>query len=154
MVRAEILTLLNELMGAYVYVSVKDPETTARIYEMALGEYEEEMMKEINYSPEEGILPDAGDINFDIVQKIIEMDTDDENENEDDMNKYNDKSVQEQFKIWKENYLLKNQSFIFNLFYIFYVNVIECKYCHNKTYTFHLLVTSRDGSNATGFAIK
>lgn len=40
MVRAEILTLLNELMGAYVYVSVKDPETTARIYEMALGEYE------------------------------------------------------------------------------------------------------------------
>ena len=51
---------------------------------------EEEMMKEINYSPEEGILPDAGDINFDIVQKIIEMDTDDENENVDDMNKYNE----------------------------------------------------------------
>ena len=51
---------------------------------------EEEMMKEINYSPEEGILPDAGDINFDIVQKIIEMDTDDENENEDDINKYNE----------------------------------------------------------------
>ena len=49
---------------------------------------EEEMMKEINYSPEEGILPDAGDINFDIVQKIIEMDTDNENENEEDMNKY------------------------------------------------------------------
>jgi len=48
---------------------------------------EEEMMKEINYSPEEGILPDAGDINYDIVQKIIEMDTDDENE--DDINKNN-----------------------------------------------------------------
>ena len=53
-----------------------------------------------------------------------------------DMNKYNNKSVQEQFKLWKENYLLKNQSFIFNLFYIFYVNVMECKYCHNKTYTY------------------
>ena len=40
MVRAEILTLLNELMGAYPYVPIKDPETTARMYEMALGEYE------------------------------------------------------------------------------------------------------------------
>ena len=49
---------------------------------------EEEMMKEINYSPEEGILPDAGDINFDIVQKIIDMDIEEENENEEDMNKY------------------------------------------------------------------
>ena len=48
------------------------------------------MMKEINYSPEEGILPDAGDINFDIVQKIIDMDIEEENENEneEDMNKY------------------------------------------------------------------
>ena len=53
-----------------------------------------------------------------------------------DMEKYNDKSIQEQFRIWKENYLLKNQSFIFNLFYIFFVNVIECKSCHNKTYTY------------------
>ena len=40
MVRAEILTLLNELMGAYPYVNIKDPETTARIFEMSLGEYE------------------------------------------------------------------------------------------------------------------
>ena len=40
MVRAEILTLLNELMGAYPYVNIKDPETTARVYEMELGEYE------------------------------------------------------------------------------------------------------------------
>ncbi len=44
---------------------------------------EEEMMKEINYSPEEGILPDAGDINFDIVQKVIEMDnSEDDNDSE------------------------------------------------------------------------
>jgi hypothetical protein len=40
MVRAEILTLLNELMGAYPYVPIKDPETTARMYELSLGEYE------------------------------------------------------------------------------------------------------------------
>ena len=43
---------------------------------------EEEMMKEINYSPQEGILPDAGDINFDIVQKVISMDNSDEEEDE------------------------------------------------------------------------
>jgi len=49
---------------------------------------EEEMMKEINYSPEEGILPDAGDININIVHQVIEMDTDDENER--DNNFYND----------------------------------------------------------------
>ena len=34
---------------------------------------EEEMMKEINYSPSEGILPDAGDINFEIVQTVRNM---------------------------------------------------------------------------------
>jgi len=43
---------------------------------------EEEMMKEINYSPQEGILPDAGDINFDIVQKVINMDNSDEDSDE------------------------------------------------------------------------
>ena len=47
---------------------------------------EEEMMKEINYSPEEGILPDAGDINFDIVQEIINMDN---NEEDNENNIYN-----------------------------------------------------------------
>ena len=47
---------------------------------------EEEMMKEINYRPEEGILPDAGDINFDIVQKIINMDNSDEEEGEEENN--------------------------------------------------------------------
>ena len=43
---------------------------------------EEEMMKEINYSPEEGILPDAGDINYDVVQEVINMDNNDEDEKE------------------------------------------------------------------------
>jgi len=43
---------------------------------------EEEMMKEINYSPEEGILPDAGDINYDVVQEVINMDNSDEDEKE------------------------------------------------------------------------
>ena len=43
---------------------------------------EEEMMKEINYSPEEGILPDAGDINFDIVQEIINMDNGEEEDDD------------------------------------------------------------------------
>ena len=37
---------------------------------------EEEMMKEINYSPSEGILPDAGDINFEIVQTVRNMSKD------------------------------------------------------------------------------
>ena len=41
---------------------------------------EEEMMKEIDYSPSEGILPDAGDINYEIVQKVINMDDDNNNE--------------------------------------------------------------------------
>jgi hypothetical protein len=50
---------------------------------------EEEMLKEINYSPQEGILPDAGDINFDIVQKVISMDNSDEEEDEVDNNSVN-----------------------------------------------------------------
>jgi len=50
---------------------------------------EEEMMKEINYSPQEGILPDAGDINFDIVQKVISMDNSNEEEDEVDNNSVN-----------------------------------------------------------------
>ena len=41
---------------------------------------EEEMMKEIDFSPSEGILPDAGDINYEIVQKVINMDDDNNDE--------------------------------------------------------------------------
>ena len=43
---------------------------------------EEEMMKEIDYSPSEGILPDAGDINHEIVQKIMNMDVGDDNDDD------------------------------------------------------------------------
>ena len=39
------------------------------------------MVKKINYSPEEGILPDAGDINIDVVKQFINMDNDEEDEN-------------------------------------------------------------------------
>ena len=41
---------------------------------------EKEMMKEIEYNMSEGILPDAGDINYEIVQKIMNM-KDNKNEN-------------------------------------------------------------------------
>ena len=37
---------------------------------------EEEMMKEIDHSPSEGILPDAGDINYEVVKKVMNMDDD------------------------------------------------------------------------------
>ena len=50
---------------------------------------EEEMMKEINYSPEEGILPDAGDINIDVVKQVINMDNDEEDENDNIKNNEN-----------------------------------------------------------------
>ena len=53
-----------------------------------------------------------------------------------DMEKHKNKSLKEQFKLWKENNLSINQSFIFELFYIFYVNITECEFCHYKTYTF------------------
>ena len=45
------------------------------------------MMKEIDYSPSEGILPDAGDINYDIVQKIMNM----KDESDSDSNESSDK---------------------------------------------------------------
>ena len=53
-----------------------------------------------------------------------------------DISKYEDKSLQEKYKIWKDNFLTKNQSFIFDFFYIFYTNEIECNSCHNKTQSF------------------
>ena len=49
---------------------------------------EEEMMKEIDYSPSEGILPDAGDINPEIVRKVMNMDCMD---SDDKLNKENKK---------------------------------------------------------------
>ena len=45
---------------------------------------EKEMMKEVDYNMSEGILPDAGDINYDIVQKIMNMEDDEEKNIEND----------------------------------------------------------------------
>ena len=53
-----------------------------------------------------------------------------------DISKYENKTLQEKYEIWKDYFLSKNQSFIFDLFYIFYANEIECNSCHNKTQTF------------------
>jgi len=52
------------------------------------------------------------------------------------MNQYKNKSLEEKFKIWKENYLSKNQTFITEFFYTFYMSEIECNSCHNKTQSF------------------
>ena len=46
---------------------------------MEIGERRND--EKINYSPEEGILPDAGDINIDVVKQFINMDNDEEDEN-------------------------------------------------------------------------
>ena len=53
-----------------------------------------------------------------------------------DLSKYKNKNLQERFEIWKDYYLSKNQSFIFDIFYIYYASVIECNSCHDKTETF------------------
>ena len=53
-----------------------------------------------------------------------------------DMKKYENKSLEEKFKIWKDNYLSKNQTFIIDFFYTFYVSEIECNSCNHKTQSF------------------
>ena len=53
-----------------------------------------------------------------------------------DMKKYENKSFEEKFKIWKDNYLSKNQTFIIDFFYTFYVSEIECNSCNHKTQSF------------------
>ena len=61
------------------------------------------MMKEINYSPEEGILPDAGDINYDVVQEVINMDNSDEDENENINYNNNDNNFFKEFDLNNKN---------------------------------------------------
>ena len=53
-----------------------------------------------------------------------------------DMKKYENKRLEEKFKIWKDNYLSKNQTFIIDFFYTFYVSEIECNSCSHKTQSF------------------
>ena len=53
-----------------------------------------------------------------------------------DMNQYKNKTYEEQFKIWKEHYLLKNTTFSYDLFYIFFSNEIMCKNCNDSKIIF------------------
>ena len=64
---------------------------------------EEEMMKEINYGPEEGILPDAGDINYEIAQEVLNMDNSDEDENENINYNNNDNNFFKEFDLNNKN---------------------------------------------------
>ena len=74
------LLLLTICVKGYELIYTIDDPPIKDIFYHELSE--EEMMKEINYSPEEGILPDAGDINYDVVQEVINMDNSDEDEKE------------------------------------------------------------------------
>ena len=54
-----------------------------------------------------------------------------------DMSKYREKTLKERIKIYKENdYKFKNETFIFDIFYIYYVNKIKCKSCKDVTHIF------------------
>lgn len=52
------------------------------------------------------------------------------------LEQHENKSIEEQFKIWKENYLSKNQTFIIDYFYIYYSNEFECDSCKHKSHKF------------------
>ena len=52
------------------------------------------------------------------------------------MKQYKNQSIEEKFKIWKENYLSKNQTFIIDYFYIYYSNEIQCNSCKHKSHSF------------------
>ena len=75
---------LTTLLG--LSICVKGFELIKTIDEPPINDFfyhelpKEELMKEINYSPSEGILPDAGDINFNIVEKVRDMNSDEEND--------------------------------------------------------------------------
>ena len=53
-----------------------------------------------------------------------------------DNKQYKNQSLEEKYNIWKENYLSKNNSFIIDYFYTFYMNEIECNFCNNKVQSF------------------
>ncbi len=52
------------------------------------------------------------------------------------MSLYKDKKLDEKFKIWKDNYLSKNKSFIIDYFYIFFTNEIKCDSCGYISHSF------------------
>ena len=81
------LLLLTICVKGFELINTIDDPPVEDDYSHILSE--EEMMKEINYSPEEGILPDAGDINIDVVKQVINMDNDEEDENDNIKNNEN-----------------------------------------------------------------
>ncbi len=74
-----LLGLTICIKGLELIKTIDDPPINDFFYHELT---EEEMMKEIDYSPSEGILPDAGDINPEIVQKIMNMDVGDDNDDD------------------------------------------------------------------------
>ena len=52
------------------------------------------------------------------------------------MKQYENKNIDEKFKIWKDNYLSKNQTFIIDYFYIYYSNEFQCDSCKHKSHNF------------------
>ena len=53
-----------------------------------------------------------------------------------DMSKYSDKTLKEKLKIYKENdFSSKKETFIFDIFYIYFANEIKCDACKNLIYT-------------------
>ena len=53
-----------------------------------------------------------------------------------DKSKYQYLNLNLKFEKWKECFLSKNQSFIVDLFYIYYVNEIKCHFCENIEHVF------------------
>ena len=52
------------------------------------------------------------------------------------MELFRNKSLYEKYKIWKENYLSKNGTFILDYFYTFYVSEIQCNSCKTISHSF------------------
>ena len=95
------LLLLTICVKGFELINTIDNPPIKDIFYHELSE--EEMMKEINYSPEEGILPDAGDINYDVVQEVINMDNSDEDENENINYNNNDNNFFKEFDLNNKN---------------------------------------------------
>ena len=95
------LLLLTICVKGFELINTIDNPPIKDIFYHELSE--EEMMKEINYGPEEGILPDAGDINYEIVQEVINMDNSDEDENENINYNNNDNNFFKEFDLNNKN---------------------------------------------------
>ena len=95
------LLLLTICVKGFELINTIDNPPIKDIFYHELSE--EEMMKEINYGPEEGILPDAGDINYEIVQEVINMDNSNEDENENINYNNNDNNFFKEFDLNNKN---------------------------------------------------